>query len=38
LRIEAGNTKSALENYGKALALNPRMASAREAIRKLRGK
>lgn len=35
--LAIGDTESAIRNYEEALALNPKMISARDALRKLRG-
>jgi tetratricopeptide (TPR) repeat protein len=36
--VAIGDTESAIKNYKKALALNPKIISARDALKKLRGK
>jgi tetratricopeptide (TPR) repeat protein len=36
--VAIGDTESAIKNYEKALALNPKMISARDALKKLCGK
>jgi hypothetical protein len=35
--MDAGNTKLAIENYGKSIAINPNNANGKEMLKKIKG-